>query len=207
MVPLLARAAIVAALLTTWFAPITRLAVLPQDRAQTLAVQAICRVEPATAQQADGARAGFSVAPAGARPVPPAQLADMAELFKPAQARQWRTELMHLLLVFAAVAALLARWRAGAVLAMAATLVYLWFHGVQWDAYRLLMVTESPRLWWNGISHWSPALWSERLAAPLMVWLSLIVPAWWLLRARLAAATGRLPSNGTRLTFHPEGST
>jgi len=60
-------------------------------------------------------------------------------------------------------------------------------YGVQWDGYRLLLVTESPRLWWNAISQWSPSLWSERLAAPLAIWLSLLGACWLSLRGATAS--------------------
>jgi hypothetical protein len=62
---------------------------------------------------------------------------------------------------------MLSRWRFAAAFVIAAALLYFEFTGVRWDAYRLLVVTESPRLWWLAISQWPPAWWLERLVAPM----------------------------------------
>ena len=118
-------------------------------------------------------------------------LVDMADLFKPAMARQWRAELARAVLVIASVALLIAGWRFAPPFVIAAAILYLLTYPMQWDGYRLLVVTESPRLWWTAIRQWSLSLWSERLIAPPSVWLSLIGACWLLLRNLSQQRAGR----------------
>ncbi|HEU5294784.1 MAG TPA: hypothetical protein VFU71_08335 [Burkholderiaceae bacterium] len=169
MAGLVARAVVAAALLITWSLPTTRLAALPGERALALAADAICWAEGSAARAslrtpASGALAGV---------VPDPRVVEVAALFEPLATRRWTVDLACVLFAAVATAALLARWRVAPALVIAAAILYLTSHPVTWDAYRLVLITQSPRLWWVAISQWSPALWSERLAAPVTVWLSL----------------------------------
>jgi hypothetical protein len=186
----LARAMIAAALLLAWSLPLARLAVLPQERAEALAADAICRAQ-GSGFQAPAFKAG-SVAVALDSVSNGPVLSDLGQLFKPAMTRQWQADLARALLVIAGAALLLAGWRFAPPLVIVAAILYLLTYGVQWDGYRLLLVTESPRLWWNAISQWSPSLWSERLAAPLAIWLSLLGACWLLLRGATASRRSAL---------------
>jgi hypothetical protein len=167
----IARAIIAAALVITWSLPASRLAVVPSERALALAADAICWAEGSAALASLGTPASGSRA-TGAGPDP--RLVEVAALFEPAAKRQWAADLARVAFVLLAVAALLARWSLAPLLVIAAAILYLASYSANWDAYRLALVTQSPRLWWLAISQWSLALWSERLAAPVAVWLSLL---------------------------------
>ena len=180
MVGRLARGLIAAGLLLAWSLPLARLGELPRERAEALAADAICRARgpgfQVAAFQAGSAAAALAATSSGQT------LADMADLFRPAMARQWRAELARAVLVIVSAALLVAGWRFAPPFVIAAAILYLLTYPVQWDGYRLLIVTESPRLWWTAIRHWSPSLWSERLIAPLSIWLSLLGACWLVLR-------------------------
>ena len=186
----LARAMVAAALLLAWSLPLARLAVLPQERAEALAADAICRAQ-GSGFQAPAFEAGSAAAALDSVSDGPV-LSDLAQLFEPAMTRQWQADLARALLVITGAALLLGGWRFAPPLVIVAAILYLLTYEVQWDGYRLLFVTESPRLWWNAISQWSPSLWSERLAAPLAIWLSLLGACWLLLRGATASRRSAL---------------
>jgi hypothetical protein len=193
----LVRSLVAAALLFTWLLPITRLSVLPQQRAEELAIDTICRARWDSAPLRNGIPdAASTVLPTTLAGDP--RIADIAKLFEPAMARAWRTELAQAAFAVLALAALLAGWRWAPALAIAAAILYLQQHALDWDGYRLLAVTESVRLWWVAIRQWSAALWAERLIAPVTVWAALLgsccmsLRAAWVHRGDAAAWSGRL---------------
>ena len=175
------RYAIAIALLTAWSLPVARLAESPRQRADALAVDAICW-GPVVAS------------PAGVLPVATTtrswsnarQIAEVAALFEDTAKKQWAGELAQVLVAVSAAVALLLRWRYAPALGIAAAILYLWSQRPDWDAYRLLLVTESPRLWWAAIQRWSLSLWSHRLAAPPMIWFALLGACCLLLQAAAA---------------------
>lgn len=175
----LARSLVAAALLLAWSLPLSRLSVLPQERAEALAAAEICRAQ-GPGFKAVAFQAGSVEAALGATSSAP-MLADLADLFQPAMARQWRAEVARAALVIISAAMLIAGWRFAPAFAITAAILYLLTYPIQWDGYRLLIVTESPRLWWTAIRQWSLSLWSERLLAPPGVWISLIGACWLLL--------------------------
>ena len=175
----LARGLVAAALLLAWSLPLSRLGVLPQQRAEALAAAEICRAQ-GPGFKAVAFQAGSVAAALGATSSAP-MLSDLAGLFQPAMARQWRAEVARAALVIASAALLIAGWRFAPGFAITAAILYLLTYPIQWDGYRLLIVTESPRLWWTAIRQWSLSLWSERLLAPPGVWISLIGAGWLLL--------------------------
>jgi hypothetical protein len=175
----LARSLVAAALLLAWSLPLSRLSVLPQERAEALAAAEICRAQ-GPGFKAVAFQAGSVEAALGATSSAP-MLVDLADLFQPAMARQWRAEVARAALVIASAALLIVGWRFAPAFAITAAILYLLTYPIQWDGYRLLIVTESPRLWWTAIRQWSLSLWSERLLAPPGVWISLIGACWLLL--------------------------
>jgi hypothetical protein len=183
MMGLVARATIAAALLLTWSLPLARLAELPQQRAEAWAADAICRARglPAVAFPL-GPPLG---APSSASYLP--GVSEMAQLFEPATARRWNVELAQVVLAAAAAVLLVFNWRFAPPLVIAAAILYLLTYDVRWDGYRLLAVTQSPRLWWTAVSQWSLSLWSQRLGAPLAVWVSLVGACLLLLRSATTA--------------------
>ncbi|HET7528219.1 MAG TPA: hypothetical protein VFK10_19925, partial [Burkholderiaceae bacterium] len=119
------------------------------------------------------------------------QLAETADLFEPLARHQGTAELARIASAAPAAALLLARCRlAPPPLVIAAATLYLSSFPVHRDAYRLAIVTKSPRLWWLAISQWSPALGSERLAVPVAVWLRLVGAAALLLAGALRYRRG-----------------
>lgn len=192
----LIRISVAAALLLTWLLPMTRVAVLPPERAEALAADTVCRARWDPAPQRNGLPGATAVL--AATPAVDPRLGDVAELFEPAMAREWRADVAQVSFVALVVVALLAGWRWAAGLAIAAAILYLHGHTLDWDGYRLLAVTGSPRLWWVAIQQWSAALWSERLIAPVMVWAAMLgscamlLQAVWARRADAAARSGRM---------------
>jgi hypothetical protein len=167
---LLVRVSISLALLITWAWPASHLSVLPRERALRLAAEAICfadandmPVQAALRMVGRYPGAGPALTAALADP----RLRDIAPLFESTTTRQWTSELARASLAVLAALLMLSRWRWAPVLVIAAALLYFAFTGVRWDAYQLLVVTESPRLWWLAISQWPPAWWLERLVAPM----------------------------------------
>jgi hypothetical protein len=181
------RAVVAAALLLAWLVPAARLAVLPQQRALEAAA-----TEPMCLSARAAVVGALSPADAALRATPLPTLADVAAPMQRAFDKQWQTDLTRVLFVAlaAAVLAFGAR-RVGAIaplLVIAAAILYLWAYEPHWDAYRLLGVTQSPRLWWQAVSQWSWALQAERLAAPLAVWIALLGAGWLLLRGEVVPA-------------------
>jgi hypothetical protein len=167
---LLSRVSIAVALLLAWLVPASQLSVLPQQRALVLAAEAICfadandmPVQLALRTMSRNPTAGPTLAVALDEP----RLREIAPLFEPLTRRQWTAELVRASVALLAALLLLSRWRFAPVVVIAAALLYFEFAGVRWDAYRLLIVTESPRLWWLAISQWPQAWWLERLIAPM----------------------------------------
>jgi len=200
---LLVRTIVAAALLLTWLLPIARLAVLPAQRAQALAADEICRARWEPAPQRAGGAEPSALGPLPALSADP-RIGEIAELFEPTMVREWRAELARAVFVAMAVVALLAGWRWAPWLAIGAAILYLQQYGLDWDGYRLLAVTESPRLWWVAIRQWSAALWSERLIAPAMVWVALLGPCWMLLHAAwVRGRAGRAAWSGRALVRRP----
>jgi hypothetical protein len=194
MMGLVARATIAAALLLTWSLPLARLAELPQQRAEALAVDAICRARGLPAVVVPFGPA--VTAPGSASYLP--GVSEMVDLFEPAMARQWKVELAYVVLAVAAAALLVFGWRFAPPLVIAAAILYLLTYDLQWDGYRLLAVTQSPRLWWTAVSQWSLSLWSQRLAAPLAVWVSLVGACLLLLRSTAPAGASEGPRHRRR---------
>jgi hypothetical protein len=186
------RAAVAVALLLTWLVPGIRLSVLPSDRAlvaattEVMCLSSRASVLPA-AWQTSGPLARSSTAPT---------LADLAAPMQRAFDKQWQTDAARIAFVVIAAAALLAV-RGGRVaapmLAIAAATLYLWAYEPHWDGYRLLLVTQSPALWWHAVSQWSWALQAERLLAPATVWFALLGAAWLLWRSRRPMPSHAMP--------------
>ena len=197
------RALAALALLLAWALPTSRLAVLPAERALAVAEAGICRagqrtlVVPAAWSPALP-RVRFSSAPNGADSE--LRRIDSAAPFQPAATRQWAAEVLHLLLVAVAVAALAAGWRLAPLWVIAAVVLFINVHEPRADAYRLLWVVESPRLWWQAISQWSLSLWAERLVAPALACLSLLGAVAMLLHALTRGAPRRI---ATFLSINP----
>jgi hypothetical protein len=166
---LFVRVSISLALLVAWAMPASHLAVLPHERAMTLAAEAICFAD-ANDMPVQAALRTMSRKP-GVGPLTAAfgdpRLAEIAPLFASMTTRQWTAELLRASLALIAAMLLLSRWRFAPIVVIAAALLYFGSTDVRWDAYRLLIVTESPRLWWLAISNWSPAWWLERLVGPM----------------------------------------
>jgi hypothetical protein len=179
------RAVVAVALLLTWLVPGVRLAVLPEERALAAAAYEQMCLSPRAAVQAaawrgadPGAVQGLSAGPT---------LAEAAAPTQRAFDRQWRTEATRVAFAAAAALALLA-WRrrfggVAALLGIAAASLYGWAYEPHADAYRLLLVTQSPALWWHAVSQWSWALQAERLLAPLTMWIAGAGACWLLWRA------------------------
>lgn len=173
----LARALAAFALLLVWALPASQLAVLPPERALAVAEAGICRAGQRTLvlpQAWSPALSPVNSARAPTDAETERRRIDSAAPFEPATTRQWLTEALHLLLVATAVGALVAGWRLAPLWVIAAVAVYVDVHEPRADAYRLLWVLESPRLWWHAVSQWSLSLWAERLVAPAMAGLSLL---------------------------------
>jgi hypothetical protein len=180
------RAAVAAALLLTWLVPGVRLAVLPEQRAQAAAANALMCLSPRAALQSVAWSSGDPGAAAqriSARPT----LAEAAAPTQRAFERQWRTEATRVVFVVVAMLALLACRRrfagVAALLVIAAASLYGWAHAPHADGYRLLLVTQSLPLWWHAVSQWSWALQVERLVAPPAMWMALCGACWLLWRA------------------------
>lgn len=167
---LLVRVSISFALLVAWAWPASQLSVLPHERAMRLAAEAICFAEandlPVQSALRELSRSRGTVAVSSAVLGDP-RLREIAPLFEPMTTRQWAIELVRASLALAAALLLLSRWRLAPALVIAAAILYFGFTAVRWDAYRLLIATESPRLWWLAISQWPPAWWLERLVSPM----------------------------------------
>jgi len=186
------RAAVVVALLLTWLVPGIRLSMLPQDRALAAATtELMCLSSRASVLPAawptSGPLARSSTAPT---------LADVAAPMQRAFDKQWQTDAIRVAFVVVAAAALVAAGRRVVVpltLAIAAATLYLWAYEPHWDGYRLLLVTQSPALWWHAVSQWSWALQAERLLAPVTVWFALLGACWLLWRLRSSGPSRATP--------------
>jgi uncharacterized membrane protein len=192
----LARALASFALLLVWALPASRLAVLPQERALAVAEAGVCRAGQRTVVLPEAwspalPRVSFSIAPSGTET--DLLRIESAAPFQPAATRQWATELLHLMVVALALAALAAGWRLAPLWVIAAVVLFISVHEPRADAYRLLWVAESPRLWWQAISQWSLSLWAERLVAPAMAGVSLLVAVALLLQAWTRGAPRWIP--------------
>ena len=185
------RAAVVMALLLTWLVPGIRLSMLPQDRALAAATtELMCLSSRASVLPAawptSGPLARSSTAPT---------LADVAAPMQRAFDKQWQTDAIRVAFVVVAAAALVAAGRrvVPLTLAIAAATLYLWAYEPHWDGYRLLLVTQSPALWWHAVSQWSWALQAERLLAPVTVWFALLGACWLLWRLRSSGPSRATP--------------
>ncbi len=190
----LARALAAFALLLVWALPASRLAVLPQERALAVAEAGVCRAGQRTPVLPDQWSPALPRVDASTRTETDVLRVASAAPFQPAATRQWAVEVLHLLLVAAAVAALAAGWRLAPLGVIAAVIVYVNVHEPRADAYRLLWVSESPRLWWQAISQWSLSLWAERLVAPALAGLSLIGAVAMLMRSITRGVPRRFPT-------------
>jgi hypothetical protein len=176
------RAIVALALALTWLVPAMRLAVLPEQRAQALAATELMCLS----SRAAVLPAVWSGDAERSEPVQRPTLADVAAPMQRAFDKEWQTDLTRVGFAALAVALLLfgAR-RIGGVaplLVIAAATLYLWAYEPHWDGYRLMWVTQSPRLWWQAVSSWSWGLQAERLLAPPAVWIALLGACWLLLR-------------------------
>lgn len=203
----LLRVSISVALLVAWAWPSSQLSVLPRERATLLAAEAICFADandmPLQAVLRMASRSSYT-GPAFTAALADPRLREIAPLFESKTTRQWRSELLRASFALLAALALLSRWRLAPAFVIAAALLYFEFTGVRWDAYRLLVVTESPRLWWLAISQWPPAWWLERLVAPMAGSLCVLgasVLCWQNLRSWRAPARVTRPRRSPLLPF------
>jgi len=189
----LSRALAAFALLLVWALPASRLAVLPQERALAVAEAGVCRAgqrAPVLPQQWSPA---LSRVDASTRTDNDLLRIESAAPFQPAASRQWAVEALHLLLVAVVVASLAAGWRLAPLGVIAAVVLYVTVNEPRVDAYRLLWVAESPRLWWQAIGQWSLSLWAERLVAPAMAGLSVLCATAMLTRSLVDGVPRRFP--------------
>ncbi len=152
------------AYLLAWLVPAVQATVTPQRRAETFVASTIC-VGRAAVLPANNLQS-FARQPPVLATHTPAQVAELAQPFVAAFTARWRRELLALALAAVALAALLARSRWTPYLLLGSIVALVGQNGVRMDALTLLSAA-GPRLWWNSISQWTPAMLHELIVVPL----------------------------------------